>query len=163
MRLQESHWQLLLHFSLKRCALWPHLLFSSSNVAKVAGRCTRAPVGRQVQGSHLGHLLSGGHHAPNYRDLAHFQVALPLRGEAVTAVPPVLVAEESGRCRGVVDGDRQESGVGSSGRRDEAVDSAGDEVAEQGFMLSLLRPLPTTRLPPGEGATLAPVAPSAFM
>lgn len=75
----------------------------------------------------------------------------------------MLVAEESGLCRGVVDGDRQESGVGSRGRRDEAVDSAGEEVAEHGFMLSRLRALPTTRLPPGEGATLAPVAPSAFM
>lgn len=95
-----------------------------------------------------------------YGDAPHFQVALPLRGEAVTAAPPALVAEESGRCRGVVEGDRQESGVGSNGLRDEAVDRAGEEVAEHGFMLSRLL---ATRLPPGDGATLAPVAPSAFM
>lgn len=89
----------------------------------------------------------------------HFQVARPLRGEAAAAAVPVaLVAEESGRCRGVVEGERQESGVGSRGRREEVVDRAGDEVAVDGPTPA--RPA-TPRPPPW--ATLAPVAPRAFM
>lgn len=108
-----------------------------------------------------GTTLSSHHGVQHPRATPHFQVALPLRGEAVAA-PPALLAAESGRCRGVVEGDRQESGVGSSGRREEAVDRAGEEVAEPGWFR---RPplAPTTRLPPGDGATLAPVAPRAFM
>lgn len=92
----------------------------------------------------------------------HFQVARPLRGEAVAA-PVVLVAEESGRCRGVVEGERQESGVGSRGRREEVVDRAGDEVAdEHGWRPTPARPA-TPRPPPPPWAMLAPVAPRAFM
>lgn len=96
----------------------------------------------------------GGTYPPRWHPWCppHFQVARPLRGEAAT--PVALVAEESGRCRGVVEGERQESGVGSRGRRaEEVVDKAGDEVADE------CRPTPA-RLP---GATLAPVAPRAFM
>lgn len=54
-------------------------------------------------------------------------MALPLRGDDDAWLLAAL-SDESGLPRGVVDGDRQESGVGRRGLRDD-VDRAGDALA----------------------------------